>query len=111
MSSPNAELRSRGSLREGLCLGLLLHLGIQALYAFAFVRALNLEPSAALALLLTLGGVTQLPYMVPAIVDAKILRKRDLTARGLGLVAMIVLGISLWCLAAARASASAACGL
>ena len=100
MSPSSPELKApRGSLREGLCLGVLLHLGIQAFYAFTFVRALGLEPAAAFELLLLLGGVTQLPYMVPAIVDARILRKRDLTARGLALVAMIVMGVSLWCLA------------
>jgi hypothetical protein len=63
------------------------------------VRVLQLEPAAAFELLLLLGGITQLPYMVPAIVDAKTLRQRDLTARGLGLVAMAVMGVSLWCLA------------
>ena len=109
MSSSLPESDTRGSVREGLCLGLLLHVGIQAFYAFAFVRGLRLEPVAALQMLIVLGGVTQLPYMVPAIVDAKIMRRRDLTARGLGLVLMLVMGTSLWSLFVVR-SAALACG-
>jgi hypothetical protein len=88
----------RGSVREGICLGLLMHLGIQAFYAFAFVRRLHMEPADAIHLLMMLGGVTQLPYMVPAIVDARVMRRRDLTARGLSVVALGVMCLSLWAL-------------
>lgn len=89
----------RGSIREGVCLGLLLHVGIQAFYVFAFVRRLHMEPADAVHLLMMLGGVTQLPYMVPALVDARVMRRRDLTARGLGVVVLGVMCLSLWTLA------------
>ena len=90
--------QSRGSIREGVCLGILLHLGIQSLYAFCLVRALGLDIGSAAHVLMMIGGASQLPYMVPAIVDAQLMRQRSLTARGIGIVALAVMCLSIWCL-------------
>lgn len=90
--------QSRGSVREGICLGVLLHLGIQFLYAFGIVRALGLDIGSAAHLLLMLGGASQLPYMIPAIIDAQLMRQRSLTARGIGVVALAVMCLSIWSL-------------
>jgi len=90
---------SRGSIREGVCLGLLLHVGIQCLYAFAIMRGLGMDASETFTLLLMIGGATQLPYMVPAIVDAQLMRERPLTARGIAVVSLAAMCLSLWSVA------------
>jgi hypothetical protein len=93
---------NRGSIREGLVLGLLLHLGIQCLYAFGLMRILGIGIEETLLLLMMIGGATQLPYMVPALVDAQLMRQRPLTARGIAIVCLGAMCLSLWSLAFAR---------
>ncbi len=85
----------RGSIREGIVLGLLLHIGVQTFLVFTLVWSMGLSGRAALLMSASYVGVSQLAYMIPAIVDASVLHTRRLTARGLLMVTMGTMGANL----------------
>lgn len=76
-------------------LGALLHIGVQTFFVLVLIAVAGLDPLRALAIVASYVGVTQLTYMVPAIVDASVLRSRRLTARGLLMIAMATMGANL----------------
>lgn len=86
--------RNPGSIREGVVLGIMMHLLGQSVLVVFFTALLGrVEP--ALLLAATLIGATQLPYMAPALVDAAALKGRRRTARGIGTVVLATVCLNL----------------
>jgi hypothetical protein len=86
---------SQGSVREGVALGAVMHLLGQSSLVLFFTVALGGRVEPALFFAATVIGASQLPYMIPAIVDAGVLRGRARTARGLAIVLLGTLGANL----------------
>ena len=91
-ASPRVE---PGSLREGVVLGLLAHVSAQTFLTFILMLVADIPVETALRLQASYLGVTQLVYMVPLLVDARIMRHRRLTARGLAVLTLAAVGANL----------------